>query len=178
MFHPIFFFSFFRTTTPDVNTLAITDEDKQVIPEFVSAAHDNGVSASISVGGWTGSRFFSTAVATAENRTAFVNTLSDFVKQHGFDGIDFEYVHTCIWILVPSDFYAAGSIQTIKGSDVIPSQLRTLQTSSSFSRNSAPRLPPPNSSSAQPHLSHPSWMLQGRHHPTLLPLPKNSTLSK
>ncbi|KAF8510380.1 glycoside hydrolase family 18 protein [Gautieria morchelliformis] len=81
----------FATTTPDVNTLAITSEDETVIPEFVSAAHRNRVSASISVGGWTGSRFFSTAVATAQNRTAFVKTLSNFVSQYGFDGIDFDW---------------------------------------------------------------------------------------
>ncbi|KAF8582525.1 glycoside hydrolase family 18 protein [Ramaria rubella] len=81
----------FATTTPDVNSLAITQQDEQVIPEFVSAAHDNGVSASISVGGWTGSRFFSTAVATAQNRTAFVKTLSNFVTKYKFDGIDFDW---------------------------------------------------------------------------------------
>jgi chitinase len=77
-------------TTPDVNSLAITSDDETVIPQFVSAAHSNGVSASISVGGWSGSQFFSTAAATAQNRTAFVKTLSDFVAKWGFDGIDFE----------------------------------------------------------------------------------------
>ena len=77
-------------TTPDVNTIAITQEDQTIIPDFVSAAHQYGVSVSISVGGWGGSRFFSTAVATAPNRTAFVKALSNFVAQYQFDGIDFE----------------------------------------------------------------------------------------
>jgi chitinase len=49
------------------------------------------VSASISVGGWTGSRYFSTAVATPANRSAFVKTLSTFVQKHKFDGIDFDW---------------------------------------------------------------------------------------
>jgi chitinase len=61
-----------------------------IIPEFVSAAHQNNATVSISVGGWTGSRFFSTAVATAQDRTAFVQTLSNFVNKYNFDGIDFE----------------------------------------------------------------------------------------
>ncbi|KAF8510382.1 glycoside hydrolase family 18 protein [Gautieria morchelliformis] len=81
----------FATTKPDVNTIDISQEDQTIIPEFVSAAHSNGVPASISVGGWTGSQYFSTAVATAQNRTAFVKTLSDFVAKWGFDGIDFDW---------------------------------------------------------------------------------------
>lgn len=79
-----------RTTTPDVNALSITSSDETIIPQMVSAAHSHGASASISVGGWGGSRYFSTAVATAENRTMFVKTLSDFVAKWQFDGIDFE----------------------------------------------------------------------------------------
>lgn len=81
----------FAVTTPDVNTLLITSDDEQIIPEFVAAAHAHNVSASISVGGWTGSRFFSTAVATASNRSAFVNTLSKFATKYNFDGIDFDW---------------------------------------------------------------------------------------
>jgi len=81
----------FATTTPDVNTLAITDQDKQIIPQFVSAAHSHNVTVSISVGGWTGSRWFSTAVGSAKNRTAFVKTLSNFVNTYKFDGIDFDW---------------------------------------------------------------------------------------
>lgn len=44
----------------------------------------------VSVGGWTGSRWWSSNVGSAENRTAFVRTLSSFVKRHNLDGIDFE----------------------------------------------------------------------------------------
>lgn len=79
-----------RTTTPDVNSIAITSDDERIIPQFVSAAHFHSVSASISVGGWAGSLYFSTAVATAANRTAFIKTLSNFVNKYKFDGIDFE----------------------------------------------------------------------------------------
>ncbi|KAF8516327.1 glycoside hydrolase [Hysterangium stoloniferum] len=81
----------FATTTPDVNTLEITPDDEIIIPEFVAMAHQKSVTVSISVGGWTGSRFFSTAVGSAQNRTAFLNTLSNFVKKYGFDGIDFDW---------------------------------------------------------------------------------------
>jgi chitinase len=46
----------------------------------------------VSIGGWTGSRFFSTSIGSAENRTAFVKTCLDFVSEYDLDGLDFEYV--------------------------------------------------------------------------------------
>lgn len=47
--------------------------------------------ALISVGGWTGSRFFSSNVGSAENRTAFVKTSLDLVSQYQLDGLDFDW---------------------------------------------------------------------------------------
>lgn len=81
----------FAVTTSDPTAISITSQDEQVIPQFVSAAHANNVTVSISVGGWTGSRFFSTVVSSSESRTQFVSTLSQFVQQWGFDGIDFDW---------------------------------------------------------------------------------------
>lgn len=49
------------------------------------------VTALMSVGGWTGSRFFSSNVGSAENRTNFVKVLTDLVAQYDLDGLDFEY---------------------------------------------------------------------------------------
>lgn len=46
----------------------------------------------LSVGGWTGSRFFSSSVATPENRTAFATALIDFADNNSLDGLDFECV--------------------------------------------------------------------------------------
>jgi len=39
---------------------------------------------------WTGSRFFSSAFDSAANRTAFVKTITNLVKKHKLDGVDFE----------------------------------------------------------------------------------------
>lgn len=44
----------------------------------------------LSIGGWTGSRFFSSAVATDANRTAFANSIVDVVSQYQLDGIEIE----------------------------------------------------------------------------------------
>lgn len=50
------------------------------------------VAALLTVGGWTGSRYFSTAVASAESRTAFANAVLQLVDEYKLDGVDFEYV--------------------------------------------------------------------------------------
>jgi len=53
-----------------------------------------GVKAMISLGGWGGSRFFSSNMATPANRTAFVKTVINFATKYKFDGVDLEYVLT------------------------------------------------------------------------------------
>jgi len=83
-----------------------------LLPSFVSEAHAHvriipiprahilitelmscqGVEAHIAIGGWGGSIYFSSNVATAENRTAFVRTVVNFVRQYNLDGVNFEYV--------------------------------------------------------------------------------------
>lgn len=49
-----------------------------------------GVKAMVTTGGWTGSRFFSTNMGSAANRTAFVKTISDLATKYKLDGVDFE----------------------------------------------------------------------------------------
>jgi chitinase len=51
-----------------------------------------GVEAHIAIGGWTGSLYFSSNLATPANRTAFVKTVVDFTSNYGLDGIQVEYV--------------------------------------------------------------------------------------
>jgi chitinase len=85
-------FSFASTTTPDVGTLYLSDSDKSTLSSFVSTAHKNGVNASLSLGGWGGSQYFSSAVATPENRTAFTQAILNLVSTYDLDGIDFECV--------------------------------------------------------------------------------------
>ncbi|KAG8759170.1 hypothetical protein FRC12_009832, partial [Ceratobasidium sp. 428] len=76
-------------TTANISVLNITNPE--VFKDFVSIAHANNCSAAISVGGWDGSLYFSTAVATAENRTAFVKTLTNLVQDNNLDGLDFDW---------------------------------------------------------------------------------------
>lgn len=44
----------------------------------------------MSIGGWGGSRYFSTAVATEANRTAFAAAVVKIASEYKLDGIEFE----------------------------------------------------------------------------------------
>ncbi|KAI0031321.1 glycoside hydrolase family 18 protein [Vararia minispora EC-137] len=81
----------FAVTTPDVNTISLAASDQQLLPQFVQTAHQNNVNAILSIGGWTGSMYFSPAVATAANRTAFAQAVMNLVKQYDLDGVEFDW---------------------------------------------------------------------------------------
>ncbi|KAL0957925.1 hypothetical protein HGRIS_000106 [Hohenbuehelia grisea] len=81
----------FAITTPDVNSVSLEGSNPAVLPQFVAAAHQHGVKAKVSVGGWTGSLYWSTAVGSAANRTAFVKTLTNFAAKYKLDGLDFDW---------------------------------------------------------------------------------------
>ncbi|KAK2466026.1 hypothetical protein APHAL10511_001668 [Amanita phalloides] len=81
----------FAETTPDVRELSLADSDPDLLPKFVAAAHRHGVKASVSIGGWTGSRWWSSNVGSAHNRTLFVHTVVSFAKKYHLDGLDFDW---------------------------------------------------------------------------------------
>ncbi|KAJ0104251.1 hypothetical protein J7T55_001738 [Diaporthe amygdali] len=80
----------FAETNAD-GSLNLTKSNPDQLPVFVSDAKKNNVKALVSIGGWTGSRYFSTNFGSAENRTAFVKTSLDLVSQYQLDGLDFDY---------------------------------------------------------------------------------------
>lgn len=57
---------------------------------FLTQGVFQNVLAIASVGGWGGSQFFSSAVATDANRTAFANAIVNLVSQYQLDGIEIE----------------------------------------------------------------------------------------
>ncbi|KAF4563788.1 hypothetical protein EYR36_003030 [Pleurotus pulmonarius] len=71
--------------------LIIVEFCQKTLPEMVSAARAQGVSPSLSIGGWTGSIYFSSAVATPQNRSAFVKAVVGLANTYQLDGIDFDW---------------------------------------------------------------------------------------
>jgi GH18 family chitinase len=56
----------------------------------VNTAHP-GIAILLSVGGWTLSYRFSTAMSDATHRTNFINSCITLMNQYGFDGLDFDW---------------------------------------------------------------------------------------
>ncbi|KIY67910.1 glycoside hydrolase [Cylindrobasidium torrendii FP15055 ss-10] len=82
----------FALPSPDAGKIELpSDDEDAIVREFVQEAHKNNVKASISIGGWTGSRYFSSQVGSAHNRTAFVDGVLDLVSEYSFDGVDFDW---------------------------------------------------------------------------------------
>ncbi|KAF5022188.1 hypothetical protein F66182_5775 [Fusarium sp. NRRL 66182] len=80
----------FAETTPN-GGLDLSASEPDQLPLFVKAAKQNGVKALIAIGGWTGSKYYSTSVGSDKNRTAFVETVIDFVQKYKLDGVDFNW---------------------------------------------------------------------------------------
>ncbi|KAJ6537255.1 endochitinase [Mycena vulgaris] len=78
----------FATTTPDPANITV---DGATLADFVARAKDKNVSPLLSIGGWTGSQHFSTAVATKDSRKQFVDAIVSLVTQYELDGIDFDW---------------------------------------------------------------------------------------
>ncbi|KAJ9108777.1 hypothetical protein QFC21_000097 [Naganishia friedmannii] len=58
---------------------------------LVSVAHAAGKKVRLSVGGWTGSVYFSPAVATAENRQTLAQAMLSMYNKFNLDGIDIDW---------------------------------------------------------------------------------------
>jgi len=54
-------------------------------------AHENDVKVCISLGGWGNSWGFSAMAADSEKRVFFINNLVNFLKDHDYDGVDFDW---------------------------------------------------------------------------------------
>ncbi|KAI8058101.1 glycoside hydrolase superfamily [Syncephalis plumigaleata] len=62
-----------------------------VLKDVVTKAHAKDVKVAISIGGWTGSRYFSPMTATAQGRKSFIDATVAFAKEYNLDGIDIDW---------------------------------------------------------------------------------------
>ncbi|KAM0793736.1 hypothetical protein ACM66B_001158 [Microbotryomycetes sp. NB124-2] len=86
---------FVFTTTWSAYSISTAGTDPATIHEFVDRAHANGVTISLTLGGWTGSKYFSTHVSTAYKRLLFAKTIKKTMDTYGFDGIDLDWEYPC-----------------------------------------------------------------------------------
>ncbi|GAA5914058.1 hypothetical protein JCM6882_001835 [Rhodosporidiobolus microsporus] len=78
---------FFTAVPKEDGSLTIDGEPK----EFATAAKAAGCTAMLSVGGWSGSEFFSALMKDEAKRTTFAENMVTAAKDNGFDGIDIDY---------------------------------------------------------------------------------------
>jgi chitinase len=63
-----------------------------LIPPPPSLTKLQNVTAIMTIGGWAGSQYFSSAMATDANRTAFAQTVMNLVSTYKLDGVEIEHV--------------------------------------------------------------------------------------
>ncbi|KAF8992509.1 glycoside hydrolase superfamily [Cyathus striatus] len=71
--------------------LNLDDSYANILLEFVERAHRNGVKALVSIGGSTGSQYWSNNVQSEDQRSAFVRSVIDFAQDHNLDGVDLDW---------------------------------------------------------------------------------------
>ncbi|KAJ7162112.1 glycoside hydrolase family 18 protein [Mycena filopes] len=98
----------FAIPTDDPSQISLAESDEELLPQFVTAAHKNKVKAGLSIGGWTGSQYYSSNLASATNRTAFVKSVTNIIRKYDLDLIDFDWEYPGVQgigcnIVSPSD---------------------------------------------------------------------------
>ncbi|GLB33930.1 putative glyco 18 [Lyophyllum shimeji] len=68
-----------------------TGEAPDLLRRLVAAGHAAGTKIKLSVGGWTGSKYFSQAVATPDNRYQFASNILSVYRNFSLDGIDLDW---------------------------------------------------------------------------------------
>ncbi|KAL0566408.1 hypothetical protein V5O48_015607 [Marasmius crinis-equi] len=80
----------FSVPSADLKALNMSGSGPDIFPNWVKTAKANKVKALVSIGGWTGSIYWSNAVAPA-NRTKFIQTVTQFASSNKLDGLDFDW---------------------------------------------------------------------------------------
>jgi len=66
-------------------------ETDYLLNRVVRSAHIKGVKVLLSIGGWTGSQYFSPLSASSSGRRTFVNGAVGFIRDYNLDGIDIDW---------------------------------------------------------------------------------------
>ncbi|KAG8716073.1 hypothetical protein FRC11_009698 [Ceratobasidium sp. 423] len=83
----------FAFAVPDENRQLVftSDNSEDLLNRLVRAAHAHGSRVKLSVGGWTGSRYFSDAVSSDANRHEFVKNIVQMYQNFNLDGVDIDW---------------------------------------------------------------------------------------
>ncbi|VDB85453.1 unnamed protein product [Peniophora sp. CBMAI 1063] len=68
-----------------------SEDAPETLDRLVTMAHSKGKKVKVSVGGWSGSKHISPAVASGDSRRTFVTNIVDLYHRHNLDGIDIDW---------------------------------------------------------------------------------------
>ncbi|EAU84887.2 chitinase [Coprinopsis cinerea okayama7 len=68
-----------------------SDDAPNVLTRLVTSAHLSRCKVKLSIGGWTGSKYFSTAVSTSQSRQLFASNILSVYSRYNLDGIDLDW---------------------------------------------------------------------------------------
>ncbi|CAH7669749.1 glycoside hydrolase superfamily [Phakopsora pachyrhizi] len=72
--------------------LEFTQSDSvQTLKRLVKYAHGNGTKVVLSVGGWSGSKYFSQVIVNETTRSIFANSIYEVVTTNNLDGVDIDW---------------------------------------------------------------------------------------
>ncbi|KAJ2059872.1 hypothetical protein GGI17_004145 [Coemansia sp. S146] len=66
-------------------------EDQWALPQILSQVHGGGAKALLSIGGWTGSNFFSDIMKNDGTRNTMLTSMVNYVNNNNLDGIDIDW---------------------------------------------------------------------------------------
>lgn len=66
-------------------------DSSDLLTRLVSGAHAAGKRVKLSIGGWTGSTYFSTIMASSDNRATFISNILTAYNSYNLDGIDIDW---------------------------------------------------------------------------------------
>ncbi|KAK7470512.1 hypothetical protein VKT23_001938 [Stygiomarasmius scandens] len=69
----------------------LTIDAPALLGEVVERGHKNGTKVKLSIGGWTGSRYFSSLVADTGMRQVFINNIEQVYHEYALDGIEIDW---------------------------------------------------------------------------------------
>ena len=81
----------FALPTSDNNLQFTQDDSADSLKRLVKTAHAAGKKVKLSIGGWTGSQYFSTIVSQDSSTRAFVFNILDAYNEYNLDGIDIDW---------------------------------------------------------------------------------------
>ncbi|WWC72077.1 uncharacterized protein I206_106037 [Kwoniella pini CBS 10737] len=81
----------FALPTSDNNLEFTQDDSEDLLKRLVTAGHSNGKRVKLSIGGWTGSAYFSTICGNSNSRSTFVSNILAAYNAYNLDGIDIDW---------------------------------------------------------------------------------------